>query len=77
MNPKLKGGLKLALLATTLTLLGRDAFEPNSLSFSTDSAEAASAYPCENFNEPLPAPPVPPGALGDEFVGPFTSWTNL
>ena len=77
MSSKLKGSFKFALLATTVTLVGRDAFEPNLSGFSIGGAEAASSSPCEDFSQPLPPLPVPPGALGDEFVGPFTSWSNL
>src|SRR5450631_3873832 len=73
MNPKLKTGLKLALLATVLTIVGRDGVVGVS---SIDSAEAATS-PCADFSQALPPAAVPAGALGDEFVGPFPSWSNL
>jgi hypothetical protein len=32
---------------------------------------------CADFTMPLPMQSAPPNALGDEFVGPFASWSDL
>jgi hypothetical protein len=46
---------------------------------STESQKSAGSIQggCVKFTGPAPAPQLAANALGDEFVGPFASWSNL
>jgi Pectate lyase superfamily protein len=79
--PRAKKLQTFALALAVRVCVGAIAIQLVTRAYSGDAAKPGLAHSadvrCADFNAPLPKIPTQVDAIGDEFVGPFPSWSNL